>query len=36
VDITRDVMQMHGEGKSVEEIRAAIVANYSKFGPPNQ
>jgi len=36
VDITRDVMRMHAEGKSVEAIRAEIVATYSKYGPPNQ
>jgi cytochrome c-type biogenesis protein CcmH/NrfF len=36
VDITRDVMQMVGEGTSVEDIRTTIVANYNKFGPPNQ
>jgi hypothetical protein len=29
-------MRMTGEGKSLEEIRAAIVSSYSQFGPPNQ
>jgi len=27
---------MLSEGKSAQDIRATIVANYSKFGPPNQ
>jgi hypothetical protein len=36
VDIARDSMRMTGEGKSLEEIRAAIVSSYSQFGPPNQ
>ena len=36
VDISQDVMRMTGEGKSPQAIRAAIVASYSKFGPPNQ
>ena len=36
VDISQDVMRMTGEGKSRQAIHAAIVASYSKFGPPNQ
>jgi hypothetical protein len=36
VDISQDVMRMSGEGKSPQEIHAAILAAYSKFGPPNQ
>jgi ferredoxin len=36
VDIARDVMRLHGEGQSIKDIRAEIVATYSKFGPPNQ
>ncbi len=36
VDITQDVMQQAGQGKPVTDIRAMIVSNYSKFGPPNQ
>ena len=34
MDITRDVMRMKAEGKSVAQIRAAIDATYLKFGPP--
>lgn len=33
VDITQDVMRMTLEGKSAREIRAAIDAQYSQFGP---
>jgi cytochrome c-type biogenesis protein CcmH/NrfF len=29
-------MRMMREGKAQTEIRATIVATYSKFGPPNQ
>ena len=36
VDITQDARRMLSEGKSAQDIRATIVANYSKFGPPNQ
>ena len=36
VDISQDVMRMTGEGRSPTDIRANIVATYSKFGPPNQ
>jgi hypothetical protein len=36
VDITQDAMRMSGAGKSAQDIRAEIVATYSKFGPPNQ
>ncbi len=35
VDITQDVMKMTREGKSPQEIRAAIDATYSKYGPSN-
>ena len=35
VDITQDVMRMSREGKSPQEIRAAIDATYSKYGPSN-
>jgi hypothetical protein len=33
VAITQDVMKMTREGKSADEIRAAIIQTYSKFGP---
>jgi hypothetical protein len=36
VDISQDVMRMTGEGKSPQDIHAAILTAYSKFGPPNQ
>lgn len=36
VDIAQDVMRLSREGKSPADIRAAIVAAYSQFGPPNQ
>ena len=36
VDITQDARRMLDEGKSAQDIRATIVANYAKFGPPNQ
>ena len=29
-------MRMSGEGKSPQDMRSAIVAAYSKFGPGNQ
>ena len=35
VDITQDVMRMTREGKSPQEARAYIDANYSKYGPSN-
>jgi len=35
VDITQDVIRMKGEGKSIGEIRAAVDATYSKYGPSN-
>lgn len=35
VDITQDAMRLLREGKSLEEIRAAIDATYSRFGPSN-
>jgi hypothetical protein len=34
VDIARDVMRLQAEGRSVEEIRAFVDSEYSKFGPP--
>lgn len=36
VDITQDVLRLSKEGKSPGDIRSFIVANYSRFGPPNQ
>lgn len=36
VDIAQDVMKLTRDGKSPPDIRAAIVATYSQFGPPNQ
>ncbi len=36
VDIAQDVMRMTGEGRPASDIRAEIVAAYSKFGPANQ
>ena len=33
MDITRDVIRMKAEGKSLAQIRAAIDATYLKFGP---
>jgi hypothetical protein len=35
VDITQDAMRMTREGKTLEEIRSAIDATYSAFGPSN-
>ncbi|GAB4456646.1 MAG: PCYCGC domain-containing protein [Anaerolineales bacterium] len=35
VDITQDVMRLTREGKSPQEIRTAIDATYSKYGPSN-
>lgn len=35
VDITQDVMRLTREGKSPQEIRAAIDATYSKYGTSN-
>jgi len=35
VDITQDVMRLLKEGKSPQEARVYIDANYSKFGPSN-
>jgi len=34
VDITRDVMRLRREGKDAKQIRAAIDAEYSRYGPP--
>jgi len=33
VNITRDVMKMMREGKSLPDIRRAIDKTYSKYGP---
>jgi hypothetical protein len=35
VDITQDAMRMLQDGKTMTEIRAAIDADYSRFGPSN-
>jgi len=35
VDITQDVMRMTKNGKSPGDIRAAVDATYSKYGPSN-
>jgi len=35
VDITQDAMRMMREGKNPQEVRAAIDAAYSKYGPSN-
>jgi len=34
MDITRDVMRMKGEGKTLPAIRTAIDEKYLHFGPP--
>jgi hypothetical protein len=34
MDITRDVMRMHGAGTPLPQIRAAIDKRYGGFGPP--
>jgi hypothetical protein len=34
VDIAQDVMRMKSDGKQPSEIRRAIDATYSSFGPP--
>ena len=36
VDITRDVMQMTQEGKSVDEMRTVINERYGSFGPSTE
>lgn len=36
VDIAQDVLRLTREGRSSSDIRAEIVATYSKYGPPNQ
>ncbi len=33
MDITRDVMRMLDEGKSLKEIRAVVEKTYNRFGP---
>ncbi len=35
VDITQDAIRMFKEGKSVEQVRAAIDQTYAKYGPSN-
>jgi hypothetical protein len=35
VDITQDVIRLTKEGKSAQEIRAAIDQTYSQYGPSN-
>ena len=35
VDITQDVMRMHQEGKTLDEIRTAIDETYALYGPSN-
>ena len=35
VDITQDAMRMLRDGKTMTEIRVAIDADYSRFGPSN-
>ena len=35
VDITQDAMRMQRDGKSLADIRAAIDADYARFGPSN-
>ncbi len=36
IDIAQDVMKMTQQGKSPGQIHAEIVAQFSRFGPPNQ
>ncbi len=36
VDISQDVMRMTRDGRAPPDIRATILATYSKFGPANQ
>ncbi len=33
MDITRDVMRMLDQGKSLKDIRAYVDRTYSRFGP---
>lgn len=35
VDITQDAMRLLDQGKSAEEIKTYVDANYSQFGPSN-
>ncbi len=35
VDITQDVMRLSKQGKSVADIRTAVDAKYSQYGPSN-
>lgn len=35
VDITQDVIRMQREGKAIDEIRLAVDAKYSQYGPSN-
>ena len=34
INITRDVMRMLDQGKSLKEIRAYVDQTYGRFGPP--
>jgi len=36
VDIAQDVMKLSGQGKSPQEIRAAIDQTFSQYGPSNR
>lgn len=36
VDIAQDVMQKTRDGRSPPEIRADVIATFSRYGPPNQ
>ncbi len=36
VDIAQEVLKLTKEGKSPGDIRTQVVADFSRFGPPNQ
>jgi hypothetical protein len=36
VDIAQDVMKLSRQGKSPQEIRAAIDQTFSQYGPSNR
>jgi hypothetical protein len=36
VDITQEVIRLKGQGLSPSDVRAQVVADFSKFGPGNQ
>ncbi|HMQ54618.1 MAG TPA: hypothetical protein PKE64_26925 [Anaerolineae bacterium] len=36
MDITRDVMRSLQAGKDLQEIRADLDADYSRYGPPTE